>query len=226
MTADSAAPTNRHRVPRPLTEAIIAYAAFCGLSLLSRFVPPVFFLVVVGGIAFPLLWVARARDWVAIGFTRHKPGQALLWGTGMGLAGMAYILLSSRGDPPPPPPMPGLQLALGIPLALLILSPFQELFFRGWLQPRFECALGRWAGLFITAGAFAFWHLLPPFEGSPTSTVPVASLEGTLTTLGMGLAFGYAFQRTRNIIAPWLAHACMIVGLILVGAMTLVQYTP
>jgi membrane protease YdiL (CAAX protease family) len=223
MTPDATAQTSRHRISRALIEAVIAYAAFCGLSILSRFIPPAFLLVVVGGIAFPLLWAGRTRDWAAIGITRHKPVQTLLWGTGIGLAGMAYIYLSSRGDPPP---MLGLQLALGIPLALLILSPFQELFFRGWLQPRFERAAGGWIGLFITAVTFAFWHLLPPFEGSPTSTVPVASLEGTLTTLGMGLAFGYAFQRTRSIVAPWLAHACMIVGLILGGAMTLVQYTP
>lgn len=42
----------------------------------------------------------------------------------------------------------------------------------------------------------------------------------------MGVLFGYICQRTRNIVAPWLAHGLWIVALILVGAMTFVQFTP
>jgi hypothetical protein len=62
---------------RPLVEALIAYAAFCGLSVLSRLVPPLFFLVIVCGIAFPLIWGRVTRDWAAMGFTRQKLAQAL-----------------------------------------------------------------------------------------------------------------------------------------------------
>jgi membrane protease YdiL (CAAX protease family) len=210
---------------RPLLEALIAYAVFCGLSLLSRVIPPLFFLVIVSGIAFPLIWGRVTRDWAAIGFTRQRLGQALPWGLGVGLVGVLYITLSARNDPFPEPPLLGLQLAIGIPLSFLILSPFQVLFLRGWLQPRFEASLGRWIGLLVTALGFVLWHLLPPFIGSPTSTLDVTSIESILTTLGMGLLFGYIFQQTRSIVAPWLAHTFWIVALILVGAMTLVQYS-
>ena len=34
----------------------------------------------------------------------------------------------------------------------------------------------------------------------------------------------YLVQRTRNIVAPWLAHALMVAATIAVGAMTLVQF--
>jgi len=210
---------------RPLVEALIAYVAFCGLSLLSRFIPPLFFLLIVCGIAFPLIWGRVTRDWAAMGFTRQKLGQALAWGLGAGLVGVLYTTLSAWNDPAPEPALLGLQFALGIPLALLILSPFQEFFFRGWLQPRFEASLGRWMGLLVTALGFALWHVLPPLEGSPTSTLAFTSIESILTTVGMGLLFGYIFQRTRSIVAPWLAHVLWIVALIPVGALTLVQYS-
>jgi len=211
---------------RPLAEALIAYAAFCGLSAASRFVPPLFFLVVVCGIAFPLIWGRMTQDWAAMGFTRQRLGQSLAWGLGASLLGVLYITLSAWNDPFPEPPLLGLQLALGIPLALLILSPFQEFFFRGWLQPRFEASLGRRIGLLMTALGFALWHVLPPFEGSPTSALAFTSIESILTTVGMGLLFGYIFQRTRSIVAPWLAHVLWAVALIPVGAATFVQYSP
>jgi len=219
--------TGSHRsTQRSLIEAAGAFAAFCGLSLVSRLVLPVFLLVVIAGIAFPLVWARLRGDWAAIGFTRRRIGQALLWGAGAGLLGVVYVYVGARNDPLPAPPMLGLQLAVGIPVAFLILSPFQEFFFRGWLQPRLETALGRWIGLLVTSVGFSLWHLLPPFEGTPTSQLSVSSLEGILTTLGMGLVFGYAFQRTRNIVAPWLAHALMIIAAVAVGGMTFVQYAP
>ncbi len=211
---------------RPLVEALVAYAAFCGLGVLSRLIPSLFVLVVVCGFAFPLIWGRLTRDWAAMGFTRQRLGQALAWGLGAGLVGVLYITLSAWNDPFPDPPLLGLQLALGIPLAFLIVSPFQEFFFRGWLQPRFEASLGRWIGLLVTALGFALWHLLPPFEGSPTSALVITSIEGILTTLGMGLLFGYVLQRTRSIVAPWLAHFLWIVALIPVGGLTIVQFTP
>lgn len=81
---------------RPLVEALVAYAAFCGISVLSRFILPLFFLVIVGGIAFPLIWGRVTRDWAAMGFTRQRLGQALLWGSGAGLMGVLYIILRAH----------------------------------------------------------------------------------------------------------------------------------
>jgi len=119
-------------------------------------------------------------------------------------------------------PFFALQLIVGIPIWLLIMSPFQEFFFRGWLQPRFEKSLGLWSGLVVTSVGFAVWHLCPPFEQA--QIVPIMSVFGMAVTTVMGLVFGYVFRRTGNIVAPWLAHVLAGLTLVLSGAMTFVQF--
>lgn len=204
---------------RSLIEALIALAAFCGLSGLSRLFPPVWGLVPVSGIAFPLLWAWRTRDWGRMGFTGRNLGQALLWGLG---AGLLLLVIEWFTTEHKTAPLFWVQLAIATPLWVLIMSPFQEFFFRGWLQPRFQDALGLWPGLIVTSIGFALWHLCPPFEQA--QIVPIMSVSGILFTLGMGLLFGYIFQRTNNIVAPWLAHVLAGLALVLTGAMTFVQY--
>jgi membrane protease YdiL (CAAX protease family) len=204
---------------KSLAEALIALFVFCGLSVLSRFAPAVFLLVVVSGIAFPLIWAKFTKDWAAIGFTRRNLGQALLWGLGTGLLLAVVVWFTTEHKATS---FFLLQLAVGIPIWILIMSPFQEFFFRGWLQPRFQDALGLWPGLIVASISFALWHLCPPFEQA--QIVPIMSVSGMLFTIGMGLLFGYIFQRTGNIVAPWLAHVLAGLTLVLSGAMTFVQY--
>jgi membrane protease YdiL (CAAX protease family) len=61
---------------------------------------------------------------------------------------------------------------------------------------------------------------------SPASHTDVASPPGILTTIGVGFLFGYIFRWTSNIVAPWLAHAIMIVPLAAVGGATCYEYNP
>ncbi len=204
---------------KALVEATLALLAFYGLSLLSRFFAPIFLLVVGIGLFFPLLWGVFTKDWKTMGFTRRNMGQAVLWGTGSGVLLMAIIWFTTEHKLAP---FFALQLIVGIPIWLLIISPFQEFFFRGWLQPRFEKSLGKWLGLVATSVGFAVWHLCPPVEQA--QIVPITSLSGMAFTAVMGLVFGYIFQRAGNIIAPWLAHVLTGLTLVLSGAMTFVQY--
>lgn len=81
---------------RQLIESVIVYAVFCSLSFFNRFVLPVFLLVVVSGLAFPLVWAKFTRSWTAIGFTRRNLEQALLWGLGTRLAVMLYVPVTSE----------------------------------------------------------------------------------------------------------------------------------
>lgn len=215
----------RQEAQRHLIEAVITYVAFCGLSGLSRFVPPLFLLVVVSGIAFPLVWATLTRSWSSIGVTRRNLRQALLWGLGAGMVYTLYIYISLPEEPSFSA-MLILQSAVGIPLWLLIVSPFQELFFRGWIQPRFQEAMGKWIGLAVTSFCFALWHLFPPFQGTPTSTIPVSSVGGFLSTMALGVLMGYVFQRTDNIVAPWLAHALAGISAVVFGMMSFIQHTP
>ena len=131
---------------------IVGYVAFCGISLLSRSVYPFFGLVVLIGIVLPLAWGRFTGEWAAMGFSRRNVGKALLWGTGAGIvssiAGLAVLKERSVGS------NLGQQLLIGIPFWLLIISPFQEFFFRGWMQSGLENALGGWWGLIIANACF------------------------------------------------------------------------
>ena len=209
----------QHANRKAFIEAITALLAYYGLSLLSRLVAPLFLLVVGSGLFFPLIWGILTKDWKTMGFTRRNIGQALFWGVGSGALLMVVIWFTTEHKLAP---FYVLQLIVGIPIWLLIMSPFQEFFFRGWLQPRFEKSLGLWPGLVVTSIGFAVWHLCPPFEQA--QIVPIMSVFGMAFTTAMGLVFGYIFRRTGNIIAPWLAHVLAGLTLVLSGAMTFVQY--
>ena len=133
--------SNQNAKRKALIEAVIALLAFYGLSLLSRLAAPVFLLVVGSGLCFPLIWGVFTKDWKTMGFTRRNTGQALIWGVGSGALLMVVIWFTTEHKLAP---FFALQLIVGIPIWLLIMSPFQEFFFRGWLQPRFEKSLGLW----------------------------------------------------------------------------------
>jgi len=210
---------------KPVVEALIGYGAFCVLGLASRFVPAVFVLFVAYGIVFPLAWAGVTHRWVALGFSRHNLGPALAWGVGAGLVWAAYTYLFFHQEGPLPP-LWGLQVAVSLPIWLLLLSPFQEFFFRGWLQPRVQAVAGDWPGLAIAALLFTAWHFFPELEGTATASLPLSSPLGLASTAGLGLLCGYLFQRTGNIIAPWLAHAIGGLALVLIGRMSFIQYVP
>ncbi len=110
---------------------------------------------------------------------------------------------------------------------LLFASPFQEFFFRGWLQPRYEQRLGERIGLFVATVGFTAWHyFLPIFGPSAQSTFPIYTLPGLAGTLAAGLIYGYGFQRTRNIVTPWLAHALTGIMFAAIGSASLFPNTP
>ncbi len=210
---------SKHDNRKQLAQASMAYVVFCGLSLLSQIVYPVFGLVTLMGLALPLVWGKYTSRWTEMGFTRHKLRLAVRWGVVAGLLtsiiGVAVVpqrsVLSTLG----------LQLVIGIPVWALIASPFQEFFFRGWLQSRFENVLGTWWGLLAATVCFTLWHYFAPFVGR--TTVPLDTPIGVLSTFGAGLMYAFAFQRTRSIIAPWLAHVLTGIAFIVVGAMDFTQ---
>jgi membrane protease YdiL (CAAX protease family) len=206
---------------RQLLKAVVAFALFGGVSFLGRFLPFAFHLVGVVGLALPLVWGWRTGRWAEMGFTRRNWRQAMWWGVGAGLA-TSLLGLVTMGRYSLAPDV-GLRLAIGVPMSLLLASPFQEFFFRGWLQPRFEGALGDWTGLLVANLCFTLWHYLAPMAGAPGSSFPLNTLGGLLSTFIAGLIYGYSFQRTRNILAPWLSHALALIVFTLVGAMAYIE---
>ncbi len=75
-----------------------------------------------------------------------------------------------------------------------------EIFYRGYLQPRFEAVAGLIPGLIATSvlSGFDFWEykVFNPFS------IAIAAL-----------VFGFLFQRTRTLVAPITAH-CMFIFLV------------
>lgn len=199
------------------------YLVFCALGWLSRFFPVLFVIFVLFGLAFPLVWAYRRRAWSRMGFTRQKMPAALGWGLAAGLAWALYTFVLF-GGPETLPELWPIQMLLALPVWFLVLSPFQEFFFRGWLQSRLGAGLGsRWA-VVVTSLAFTLWHFFPALEGTPTSSLPLSSATGIVSTFVSGLLWGFVYERTGNIVAPWLAHAIGGLGLVAIGTMTFLRY--
>ncbi|MEJ2758822.1 MAG: CPBP family intramembrane metalloprotease, partial [Anaerolineales bacterium] len=182
-------------------------------------VESVFSTVVVIGIGFPLAWDGLSKDWQSLSFFKRNVKEAVFWGIATGVISSLVGLIVVRGHEIPG--NLGKQLLLGIPFWLLIISPFQEFFFRGWLQTRLSDSLGKWAGLLLANICFTAWHYLSPIIDQ--ASFPLSSWAGLGSTFIVGLLYGYSFQRSNNVIAPWLVHTISGITFVAVGAMDLFQ---
>ena len=216
---DSERPSVKGKSKFRLLPIIVGYVVFCGVSLLSRFIYPFFGLVVLVGIALPLIWGRLTGKWSAMGFSRRNLGKALLWGIAAGIvSSMAgLIILDERS-------VAGnlvQQLLIGVPFWLLVISPFQEFFFRGWMQSGLGEVLGEWWGLVFANVCFTLWHYVSPIVDM--APFPLATLMGVTSTFVAGLTYGYVFFRSKNVVSPWLGHAISGIVFVIVGAMDFVQ---
>jgi membrane protease YdiL (CAAX protease family) len=198
---------------------IAGYTAFCGISWLSRSVYPLFGLVVVMGIALPLAWGYLTGEWAAMGFSEFRWEKATAWGVGAGVVSGLLGMLAVEERAVAQRLLR--QLLLGVPFWLLIISPFQEFFFRAWRQSGLAELWGARWGLLIATGCFTAWHYVSPIVD--LATFPLRTPVGVLTTFAAGLAYGYAFLRSRSALAPWLGHAISGIVFVIAGAMDFVQ---
>ena len=198
---------------------VIGYVVFCGLSQLSRVVYPFFGLVVLVGIALPLVWGRFTREWSLMGFSRRNLGKALLWGIGAGVVSsiVGLLILEER--------MAAnnllQQLLIGVPFWLLVISSFQEFFFRGWMQSSLGKVFGEWWGLIIANACFTLWHYVSPIADA--APMPLETVIGVGSTFIAGLAYGYGFMKSKSVIAPWVGHAISGIVFVMVGAMDFTQ---
>ena len=212
---------------KELFEAIIATAIFFAISYISRFIVPVFGLVVISGIVFPLIWAKVKKDWASIGFTKRSTGKAILWGTGSGILIFLYLLFDGFKNLPVLTDMLPIKLAVNIPAWIIIVAPFQEFFFRGWLQTKLQRSTGKWSGFIIASIVFTLWHYLPPFEGSSTSNISIYSPGGFFTILAFGFIWGFVYLiSNNNIIAPWISHTFAGIAAVVIGRWSILQINP
>jgi membrane protease YdiL (CAAX protease family) len=209
---------------RSIIEALLGYCLLCLLSVGSRVYAPLWLIVIVFGFVFPT---------VCHRLTRIKPPEetpqksktvSVGWGTLTGAAFSTYCILSPGAWDQFPPPFLNLQLIVGTFLFAAVLSPFQELFFRTWLQPRLEGLGGAFGATILTSLFFMIWHWLPPFLGSGDTSLNLVSIMGSISTFLLGLACGVAYWKTRRLLAPWLAHTIAGVTIIALGRVSFVQF--
>ncbi|HSZ51615.1 MAG TPA: CPBP family glutamic-type intramembrane protease [Caulobacteraceae bacterium] len=103
-----------------------------------------------------------------------------------------------------PSSLPAGPLAAAILIAALGAAA-QEMFFRGWIQPVLCAAWGAWPGLFLTAAAFAVFHVAAGPQG------PLAVVNLLLAGLLLGLlalrSGGLATSTAAHLMWTWSAFA-------------------
>jgi membrane protease YdiL (CAAX protease family) len=138
------------------------------------------------GIGIPAFYTAlvRRRPLSDIGITTRLLVPSLILGVLLGAqtysATVATLHVSWSIDHLP-------LVALGLAIGL-----FEAVFFRGWLQLRFEAAFGLLPGLLLGALCYSLYHL---GYGMTPGEMAVLFL--------LGLIFGAAFRLTRNILLLW-----------------------
>lgn len=212
---------------RDLVEAVTGTTVFYAISYLSRFIIPLFGLVVLSGIAFPLIRAKVEKDWTSIGFTKKSTGKAFLWGLGSGVIIFVYLLFDGFRSLPVFTDMLALKLAVNVPAWIIIVAPFQEFFFRGWLQTKLQKTIGRWSGFIIASVVFTLWHYLPTFEGTSTSNISIYSIAGFFTVLTLGFIWGFVYLISdNNIITPWISHTMAGIAVVIIGKWSILQSNP
>jgi membrane protease YdiL (CAAX protease family) len=171
-----------------------------------------------------MVYAKLAGEWASIGVTRHNMRKALFWGalTGAALILFSLMLFVSLGIFNPPI-MLNRQLLIGIPVSFLVIGPFQELLFRGRMQPRLQKALGGVWGLLLCSALFSLWDALPPLKGVSASSIIQTYFQLIPISFCVAVVFGYIFHRTGNIIAPCIAHSLAVVGMIISGHLAFVS---
>jgi membrane protease YdiL (CAAX protease family) len=208
---------------RNLLEAFFGYSLLCLLSLGSRVYTPLWLAVILFGFTFPLAWSRRSRREQPE--MDHAKGRcaSIGWGASTGIAFSVYCVLSPGALDLYPPPFLNYQLIMGALVFAAVLSPFQEIFFRSWLQPRLEDAVGPIGAATITSLLFMIWHWLPPFSESGDVSLNLASVAGCFSTFMLGLSCGLAYLKTRRLMAPWLTHTIAGITITALGRITFLQ---
>ncbi|MEV0702561.1 CPBP family intramembrane glutamic endopeptidase [Saccharopolyspora sp. NPDC050389] len=131
---------------------------------------------------------------------------------------VAWFVLSYTG----PLAMPPSDFALTVDLVTLIVtvvvvflvnSFLEEVFYRRWLQTRWEVMLGRWPAIVLASLLWAVWHIA--IQGTGELPVDVASVVANQGVLGLFL--GYLWSKYRLMWPILVVHGATNAAPILFG---------
>jgi membrane protease YdiL (CAAX protease family) len=130
------------------------------------------------------VWI-RKRSLAELGITAAMLVPSLLLGLLLGLD-------TDRNTIATLPFMPAAAALVPLIAMTLAVGLFEAIFFRGWLQLRFEEAFGIVPGLLLGAACYALYHV-----GYGMTAAEIAFL------FGYGVVFGAFFRLTRSIFVLW-----------------------
>lgn len=87
-----------------------------------------------------------------------------------------------------------------IPVAILLVGPFEELVFRGGVQGILRRTWGPSVAIVVASVLFGLVHWIA-LTGGSGSRVPYVTVAATL-----GLVLGYLYERSRNLVVPAVVH--------------------
>ncbi|MFC7172842.1 CPBP family intramembrane glutamic endopeptidase [Haloplanus litoreus] len=87
-----------------------------------------------------------------------------------------------------------------IPVAILLVGPFEELVFRGGVQGILRRTWGPSVAITLSSVLFGLVHWVA-LTGAGGSRIPYVTVAATL-----GLVLGYLYERSRNLLVPAVVH--------------------
>ncbi len=169
-------------------------------------------------VAYPAVRGLSIRTYVG---SRLPSGRDMLWAAGgyigaMALiftAGMVLTLIQVQPETTNRAAQAGIEnpelLLWLVPLSFLVIAPAEELLFRGIIQGRLREAFDAVIAIPGTAALFALVHYFSLTGGSGARFIAIAIL------FLPSLVFGYAYERTRNLVVPVVIHGAYNSTLIL-----------
>ena len=104
-------------------------------------------------------------------------------------------------------------------VSFVVIAPIEELTFRGVIQGRLRDGYGPTTAIVVASVLFAGMHL-PGLTGSLVGRVAL-----TAGLFAVSLVFGWLYERTGTLVAPWLAHGlynaslfALLYALVVIGA--------
>ncbi|RNL85875.1 CPBP family intramembrane metalloprotease [Halostreptopolyspora alba] len=150
---------------------------------------------------------------------RQKPELRNRWAPAIPVA--AWFALSYTGPFALPysdaaTTMDALTLVLTMTVVFLVNSLLEEVFYRRWLQTRWEAVLGAWPAIVLTSLLWAAWHVGIQGEGDLSLDLASAFVNQGV----IGLFLGYLWSRYRRMWPILVVHglinsATLLLGLLL-----------
>ncbi|WP_405116815.1 CPBP family intramembrane metalloprotease [Micromonospora sp. NBC_01405] len=209
-----AGPVAPYREAVPLLLAAVAFAVT--LPLLGG--EPAYTLLKLAlllGVPAGVFWLARRRTprW------RPEPAPADAvhrWGPALPVA--AWLVLSYAGPLALPPSDYGRSVDAAVLVGTLIVgfalnALLEELFYRRWLQTRWESILGRWPAIVLASLVWAAWHVGIQGTGRLGTDLAVLAVNHGVT----GLFLGYLWSRYRRMWPLLVVHGAINSAAILLG---------